>query len=442
MKRLIEDLYLYDFAPVSPAADRAVERFQRELDFKIVEIASGTEKNGWLVPNSWEYGRAEIRKGGKAIYDGRAHPLGVVGYSPAFHGKVDLATLKRHLFYSQERPEALVFHCTHFFRPTERDWGFCVPKAFYDSLTEGEYEVVIETKEAPGTLKMLEYTVPGKSRERIVLHAHNCHPGQANDDLSGCAAGIELMKNLARAERGHYTVTLLISPELFGSFYWLDQLSEKDARDIRFAIMLKSVGNSAPLKLQRSYFGDTPLDLAAKNALRARNPEFVEGAFRRVYGNDETLFEAPGYEIPTISLTRYPFPEYHTSDDSPARISEDALKETASVVEDIIFALDHNYRIQRKFKGLLGLSHPRYQLYQPFWNPALPDSPARGSQNDWHYLMIEMFRDFDSNRPLLEIAERHRLPFREVMKYLDRLRATGAVDWVARDLNRLPQGSA
>lgn len=437
IKKLIEELYLYDFAPVSPAADRAVERFCKELDFRTIEIQSGTEKNGWLIPQSWRFNRGEIRLNGSLIYDGRAHPLGVVGYSPSFRATVDLATLKQHLYFSQERPDALVFHCTHFFRPAERDWGFCVPKTLYDSLQEGQYEVLIETEEKPGTLKILEYRLPGKSQETIVLHGHNCHPGQANDDLSGCAAGIELMKRLQNSYSGYYSICLLISPELLGAFYWLDQLREDEARNLKFGIMLKSVGNNAPLRLQRSYFGNTSVDLAAKNALRTRNPNFNEGAFRRVYGNDETLFEAPGYEIPTISLTRYPFPEYHTSHDTPAIISESSLAETVAVLDDIIFSLNHNYRIQRQFKGLLGLSHPKFQLYQPFWNPALKDSPVYGSQNNWHYLMIDMFRDFDSNRSVLEIAERHNLPFREVFNYLGRLRSTGAVEWVKEPLNQL-----
>ncbi len=431
IKKIIEDLYLTDFAPVSPGADQAVERFRQELDFKVHQFPSGLEKNGWLIPESWNYTRAEILRDGKTIYNGRHHPMGVVGYSPPFKGVVDREELRKHLYFSQEQPEALVFHCTHFFRPLERDWGFCVPKSFYDNLLDGHYEVVIEAESKPGTMKVLEYTLKGTSTDTILFHGHNCHPGQANDDLSGCAVGIELLKQLSDLPNRRFTYTLLISPELFGTFYWLDSLSEKTVQTLKYAVMLKSVGNKADIKLQHSYFGDTFIDLAARNAVRTHCPQFTEGAFRRVYGNDETLFEAPGYEIPTISLTRYPFPEYHTSLDTPDTIEESTLEETVAILRQIVFCMEENVLLQRHFKGLLALSNPRYNLYQPYWNPAEKAGPKRGEQTDWHYLMIDMFRDFEKNISLLEIAERHRLPFPEVHHYLSKLKATGAISFSA-----------
>lgn len=427
---LISDLYLNDFAPVSPGSDEAVARFQQELPFTVHEVASGTEKNGWLIPNSWSYTTAEIRKNGKVIYDGRKHPLGVVGYSLPFSGTVDLATLRKHLFFSKELPNALVFHCTHFFRPLERDWGFVVTKKLYDSLKPGKYEINLVTEEVPGTMKILEYTLPGDSAERVVFHGHNCHPGQANDDLSGCAVGIETMKRLASLSRRRYTYTLLIAPELFGAFYWLDKLNAKEVSNLKYAVMLKSVGNNAELKLQLSYPGNTELDLAARNTLRNLNADFVEGKFRRVYGNDETLFEAPGYKVPTISLTRYPFREYHSSEDTLKRLSNARLEETTTVVESIVDCLERNCYMTGNFRGLLGLSNPKYNLYQPFWNPAEKSGPKKNASNEWHYLMIEMFRDFENNISMLEVAERHRLPFAEVFTYLNKLRATGAIDFV------------
>ena len=431
IRKLIEDVYMWDMAPVSPDADRLVARLRKELPFELRAFDSGTEKNGWQIPNSWHYTKAEIRKDGALVYDGRAHPLGVAGYSPSVRKMVGLEELRDHLVYSNEWPEDLVFHCTHFFRPLEREWGFSVPKALFDSLGEGDYEVLIEAVEAPGTLNALEYRLPGASDEEVFFHAHSCHPGQANDDLSGVACGIELFKRLARRGDRKYTYTLLVSPELFGSFFWLESLPKERAAKLKYGVMLKSVGNDAPMKLQLSYPGDAEIDLAGRNALRSVQGDFVEGPFRRVYGNDETIFEAPGYEIPTISLTRYPFPEYHTSRDTPEIIPEARLEETVAILERLCFALDHNHRLQRHFDGLLGLSHPRYDLYQRYYNPAERDGAGRGGQYDWHYLMIDMFRDLDSRIGLLEIAERHRLPFDEVLAYFTKFRDTGAISFTA-----------
>ena len=45
--------------------------------------------------------------------------------------------------------------------------------------------------------------------------------------------------------------------------------------------------------------------------------------------------------------------------------------------------------------------------------------------------MIDMFRDFDGKISILEVAERHRLPFQEVYDYLGQLRDTGAITFNA-----------
>lgn len=428
--KIIEDLYKLNHAPVSPDSDKAVARFCRELDFKVHEVRSGSEKNGWIVPNSWSVKKAEIRKDGELIYDGTSHPLGVVGYSPSYSGAVQLNELKEHLFFSSDYPEDLIYHCTHFFRPKERDWGFCIPKKLYDSLKPGSYEIEIQVDDKPSTMKILEFSLPGSSEEEVLFHAHTCHPGQANDDLSGCYVGIEVMKELLQRKERKFTYTLILSPELYGSFYWLDSLSEERVSSLKFGVMLKAVGNKEPLKLQKSFTGLTELDVAASNIMRGINQNFESYPFKRLYGNDETIFEAPGYEIPSISLTRFPFPEYHTSRDTPDRVSIENLSETKAVALGIVDVLEKNVRLKRRFKGLIALSNPKYDLYQKFWNPADPTGPGKGSENKWFYLMTEVFRDMEGNVSILEIAERYKLPFSQVFDYLTKWKQRDLVEFV------------
>ena len=52
------------------------------------------------------------------------------------------------------------------------------------------------------------------------------------------------------------------------------------------------------------------------------NLDYKKGGFREIYGNDEIVFDSPGYEIKTITFTRFPFKEYHTDGDTPEIISE------------------------------------------------------------------------------------------------------------------------
>ena len=59
-------------------------------------------------------------------------------------------------------------------------------------------------------------------------------------------------------------------------------------------------------------------------------------------GNDETVWEAPGCEVPFVELTRCenqfsPFPEYHSSLDNPELMKLDKLEETLKIMKKVIF---------------------------------------------------------------------------------------------------------
>ena len=64
--------------------------------------------------------------------------------------------------------------------------------------------------------------------------------------------------------------------------------------------------------MQKSYVGNSLLDRAGIAAVKEENKDIEVYGFREFYGNDETVFDAYGIEIPTITFTRYPFNEYHT----------------------------------------------------------------------------------------------------------------------------------
>src|SRR3989344_4279178 len=90
--------------PVSKGTDEQNKILMAELPFKIYQYQSGREHNGWTVPYSWEVSKAEIKKDGRLIYDGTKHPLGVIGSSESFQGKISLDELKKHLYYFENSP--------------------------------------------------------------------------------------------------------------------------------------------------------------------------------------------------------------------------------------------------------------------------------------------------------------------------------------------------
>ena len=96
MLELLKRIYPLRLAPVSEDTDKAVEILCEELTFTIHSYKSGSEYNGWIVPQKWKPIKAEIIKDGNVIYDGMNHPLGVIGYSTSFKGHITLQELKKH----------------------------------------------------------------------------------------------------------------------------------------------------------------------------------------------------------------------------------------------------------------------------------------------------------------------------------------------------------
>ena len=417
VRNLVEKLYPFAYSVTSRDSDRAVEAFRSELPFDVHEFASGLELNGWLVPPEWRVLKAEIRRDGKIVYDGMKSPLGVITLSKSFVGKVDLPKLKEHLYFSSESPDAIVYHWTALYRPKDRSWGFCVPRNLYESLEEGEYEVNLLSEEKLGTMKVLDYTLPGDSAEMILLNAHNCHPYQANDDISGCAVGIRVLQALAERPSRRFTYRLVIAPELIGTAFWLDKLGES-ARQLRYTIMLKSVGNSRPLRLQESFTGSARIDCAAHYVFKSRFGNYDSGKFRTIYGNDETVFEAPGYEIPSISLTRFPFFGYHTDLDTPELLGEDALQETVATTLAIIDTMEMDISPRFMLKGLVSLSNPRYDLYLAAPAPGVDKEDYEAVSARWNLLMNCLPRELDGKTPLLDIANRYELPLDQLYDYV------------------------
>ncbi|HXI56536.1 MAG TPA: DUF4910 domain-containing protein [Polyangia bacterium] len=434
MMDLIRTLSPLRMAPNSNGADQCARLLQEELPFKVHEIKGGLEVNGWIVPMKWEPKEAKIRdQAGKVIYDGMWHPLAVIGYSQPFQGRVTGAELKKHLFFPAAFDDALVYHCDLFYKPFRKEWGFSVTKNFYDTIDESRsYDVNLETVFEDGTMKVLEHVLPGDSEDSIIMNAHNCHAFCCNDDLSGVAVGIDVIRALAKLPRRRYTYRLLVAAEHFGSIFYLNKLSDAEASRLKYGVFLEMLATDGALALQRSFVGDTLIDRAFLNALKFGKTPWRTDYFRKVVGNDETCWEAAGYDIPFPSLSRSlgmgHYPEYHTSRDSPELCRPDKLEEAVRVVLEAFNVMEKDAVASRNFKGLVALSHPRYNLYKPMMDPSEPDlKTIDDTKLRWNYLMDCIPRYFDGQTRIIEIAERHEQSFRNVYDYVKDFESKGLV---------------
>lgn len=421
MRRLLEDLAPLRRVICAPDYDRAVAYVGRLLPSRVVEY-DAPEHNGWVVPPVWEPEEAVIRRDGRTVYDGMAHPLGLIALSAPFEGRVDREELRRHLHWHHGDPDAIPFHYRQQFRPWARDWGFCLPQRLYDALEPGSYDVRIRTREAPGRLRALEAVHPGERSETIVLAAHLDRPGVANDGLSGAAVAVEAFRRLP-GRRTRFTYRLALVAGTIGSEYYLAFLPPEERARLFEGVFLEMLGSTTPLVLQRSREGRATLDSALARALGGRGAPHRVADFETVLVNDEYVWE--GHGVPMASLSRFPYPEYHSSRDNAAAMSEAALEEAAAVLLAAIDDLEATPLVTRGFDGILCLSNPEYDLYVDPGEPVL-GRPGNEESLRWRRLMdlIPALRRPATTR---DLAERTGLPEPQVRAYLARWREKGLI---------------
>ena len=418
---IIKKLYPFDYSIAGPGNDKAIKEFLAYFPFKINYYKPNKTVNGWRIPSSFKVIKANLIFNNKIVYDGKASPLGVPINSPSFNGYVNYEDLKEHIYYSNKLKDAIPYNWTGLYRPTKNMWGFCMPKNDFLKLKKGKYKVEIKIQKKRSTMKVLEYTLKGKTSKTIIINAHNCHAYQANDDMSGCAVGIKIFQSLKKIKNRNYTYKLLIAPELTGTVFWLDRQNNKN---LKYAILLKSVGNNNKIKLQKSYIGNTQLDRVAIKKIKNKFKKFKIGNFREIYGNDETVLDSPGYNISTISITRFPFKEYHTNLDVPEKLSEIKLQEVESYVLEIIKELEsiekENNKLTVNFKGLVSLSNPKYNLYLDADAPGIDKKSYNQNKRKWNLLMNCLPNDIESHLNMSEISKKYKLPLNEVKLYCNK----------------------
>jgi len=444
---LVKKLFPFNYSITGQGNDNAIPQYLSELDFDVHEYASGQSLNGWFIPHSWHIKKAKIYHENKVVYDAGLSPLGLATLSPSYTGKLSLNELQAHLTSSKELPDAVLYQWKNLYRPREVTWGISIPHRERIKLEDVEYRIEIETKSTPSTMKVLDYLLPGESKDTLVINGHNCHPFQANDDISGCAVAIRVMQALqkrATLKPFKYSYRLLIAPELHGPMFWLNDMDQEEQSKIKGCILLKSVGNKAAMRLQNSYLGNQPLDAAAEFTFKNKYINFDQGGFRSIYGNDETVFEAPPYNIPCISLTRWPFSEYHSDLDIPELLSEQHLQDCVDTVINIIenYEVIGNKTLPNKnkkhsnslfyskeisndkfnqcykinFNGLVCLS--AYGLYKSIPEVSNTGVDYNSINGRWNKLMNCLPREIDDDMTVNDLSIKYDLPRQEIYEYL------------------------
>jgi aminopeptidase-like protein len=373
----------------------------------------------WKVPERYVVHEAYLEiEGGERIIDFKNNPLHIVSYSLPIDGIFTFEELQPHLHFNEKRPHTIPW----VFKYYDRVWGFCLSKNDFDKLPrDKKYRAVIKSEFLTGSengFKVATAVVhpeggENESAGEIVIQAHTCHPMQANDDGAGVVSAIELANRLAKnpLPAGSMSVRFWFGPETIGTIVWLSH-NEDLINNFRGSIFLEMTGNKNKIAWHHTKQHNHLLDRITASVVK--DMEHEERNFADYPPNDERVMNGPGVNVPSISINRWPYDEYHTTDDNLDIIHDDMLSGATDVAEKIVRIFASNYIPKRTFRGPVFLSGNGLWVD---WQVNLPLNRA----------IEKIMMSFEGELSIFEIAEKVNLDYWTVREYVEKFRAKGFV---------------
>ncbi len=216
----------------------------------------------------------------------------------------------------------------------------------------------VDSRAYDGEIPAVTGLVPGRRRKEIAIIAHLFEPG-ANDNASGAACAIELARTIVRLAGEQRLPPLnlgirILLPMEFTTTLAFFERHPQIRRNAVAGIVPDMVGNDQALCRSALHCQTTP-DAAPSfiNHLMFDTLEGVRDAFTRpvrpdrepywlsvergYWGND-CFVSDPTIGIPTIGLIEWPDRFYHSSTDTPDKLSETTLARSGALVGAIALA--------------------------------------------------------------------------------------------------------
>lgn len=391
---------------------------KNRIPLEMFEVASGTQVFDWVVPKEWNVVDAYIRdRTGRRVVDFQQSNLHLMNYSLPVHATMPMRELRPHLFTLPEKPDWIPYRTSYY----QEDWGFCLSHKQMLLLTDGDYEVYIDSSIRDGHLSYGQCFLPGRSSGEILISCHVCHPSLANDNISGLVVATALAQLLSRQDL-HYSYRFLFVPGTIGAITWLAK-NQASTERIRHGLVLTCLGDSGQFHYKKSRRGNSEIDRVAAHVLShlAEASELVEFS---PYGYDERQYCSPGFNLPVGCLMRSvwgTFPEYHTSADNLEFIKPQALGASFRVCVAIIDILENN--------GC-------YRNLNPYCEPQLGRrglyrSTAGDGINVEINARLWVLNLSDGDHSLLDIAEQSKLPFAQISEAAELLCKAGLLARIA-----------
>ncbi|MCK5180330.1 MAG: DUF4910 domain-containing protein [Candidatus Omnitrophica bacterium] len=338
IKELIRTIAPLNRYNVSPGMDKALEMLKKLVpDTNIHRFPTHQKVWDWEIPQKWNLRSASLYADDKVICTHRDTPVRVWSGSVPVKRTMTYDELLKHVHYDKDEPGMIPWKYIYY-NHTEESFGFSLTWQEFQALDpKATYRIEIDSQFYDDALTMGTLLLEGTSEDIIIISSDICHPGQANDSLSGVAAALMVYEKLCQLPNRHYSYLFTFQPETIGTIAFLAN-NEDLIPKIQYGIFSEMLGTPGRMVLQKSFQENTRIDMAAYEALMDfYNGEIeVKKFFNNCIVNDERILCQTGVEIPTIALNRGSFPAYHTDHDVYELLNFDLIAEAAEIVYRIL----------------------------------------------------------------------------------------------------------
>lgn len=347
----IEDLYPLNRSIVGRDYDESLNYLMSKMVVtpNILSIPSGETADTWKIPQGWKVNSAFIKRlNGEIILDFNDSNLHVWSHSQGFSGIITREELFEHLLSIPESPKAIPYSTTYY----EKKWGLSISHEVFSTMTDQEYEVLIDVDFYDHELKIMELIIPGETQEEILFSTYLCHPSMVNNELSGPVLMTALINYIA-GRKNRYSYRFIIAPETIGSIFYIHRnLNELRTRTL-MAWNLTCVGDPNGWSLLQSQDINSIPNLISKAFLKSYVGNYSLYTFNE-RGSDERQYSSPQVRIPMVSIMRSKyteFPEYHTSLDNLDFVTPESMFESFNVYTKLLDYLQLEGRYYSNFIG-------------------------------------------------------------------------------------------
>ncbi len=222
---------------------------------------------------------------------------------------------------------------------------------------------LVESETYPGTLEVVTSLIAGREDREVLVIAHLCHPKpSADDNASGVAALLEIHKVLSNLierqilPQPRFGIRFLLVPEITGTFAYLSR--EHSARQrLVTGLNLDMVGQRQDVTGSTLCIEAPPMasggfihyliEHAARKVLSHKGDTGLSSDLLSVRmqttsfsgGSDHYVLSDPLVGVPTAMLIQWPDLFYHTSADTPDKVSPEMLRSIGLIGAAVIYTL-------------------------------------------------------------------------------------------------------